>query len=226
MGPATTASVPRRRLGIDRPASAAGFRPLGKRRPASCRSPVDGRRLYGSHNSAIGGDLDPVVGATLATVEKQGPALVAHDVDVAGDLAGCAIGDLRDSRRQRRLDLPSSWRGYLSLCRLVTAAVRKEQRFDSGQHGCSVTDGAVRRGGQRAVATRPQRSADGTLQRLPLAQAKRALRRTFRAESATNGARARSSSSRHWRDAGCDRLRRCPLTVGRDWSMVVGVRRG
>jgi hypothetical protein len=52
----------------------------------------------------------------------------------------------------------------------VAPYVRQEQRFDAEQHGCSVTDGAVGRGGRRAVATRlfrkrPRNAADECQQR-------------------------------------------------------------
>ena len=40
---------------------------------------------------------------------------------------------------------------------VVAAFVREQQSGDGGKHDCSVTDGAVRRGGPRRVATRPRR---------------------------------------------------------------------
>jgi hypothetical protein len=46
-------------------------RPEGKRRRASGRSRLGGRRLYAAHNSAVGSEHILVVEAALATARKQ-----------------------------------------------------------------------------------------------------------------------------------------------------------
>ena len=66
-------------------------------------------------------------GAGAAALMPCSLALIAHtfpDPEDRRRALGVWGGDLRDSRRQRRLDLPSSWRGCLSLRGLVTPAVR------------------------------------------------------------------------------------------------------
>jgi hypothetical protein len=110
---------------------------------ASPRSSVSSRPSYGRPNSGIAGGHGHAVSATSNQWGSHREHRAPRDARPVATRARELRDRPRSSSRHRH-----QW---------PTAASRlKEQRSDRGRRDCSVTDGAVRRGGSRTLATRPE----------------------------------------------------------------------
>jgi len=79
---------------------------VGEAQSGELPAHVDGRQLYETHNSAVGGDLDLMVDATLATAEKQG-SRDGHDGGRTDDRIRLASGEQQVAAWVRARALPS-----------------------------------------------------------------------------------------------------------------------